>query len=234
MKTINDIDSIYEKLEGTPILKQERHIGGAKTYNCPVCDAPYKTEKGAKSHMEKASCVDMKSIYTGTSIEYHGFGLYKTVTAHFTPNARVSFPSFSKGKMYTPIMKLMTIIRYYGLYQHLNDYIGFITSKYKPKYASQVLSYAIKPANIDEFKVVMHGLDLINGSIFIEREYDNMKKDPKYFLRSLERCKFGVMDIARSNELSSLVDSLAEFPEYQERFYELIGRVSDYQTGRTV
>lgn len=232
MKAENNIDALYEKLEGEPIHVVERHEGGKNVYQCPVCKKKAKTVKGAKTHMQKAQCIDMKAIYTGTTIEYHGFGLYKTIVAAFTPNSRLSFSTFSNGKLYSPTMRVMTIVRYYGLYQHLTDYIGFIMSKHNPKHANQVMSYASKAANIEEFKVVMHGLDLINGAQYIEREYVNMKQDPLHFLRSLERCKFGLMEVTRSEELSALVEKLDEYPEYQERFYDLVEKVTNYQQGR--
>lgn len=217
-KAINKkIEELYQRYETGPVHEK----GG---FSCPVCKKQYKSLNGIESHMSKQDCIDLKAVYTGTQQEFLGFGIFKVLASTFNPSTHVTFTAFSGGNQYNSIMRLLTILNVNGIYQHWEDYLGYVMACYpKVSHTNALLKNANRQSTINDFKVVMHASDMIDDKAFLAREMDNLKSDANYFIRSLEKCKFGVMRLIDNEEVSEIMAKLEnEYPEYYLRARDLV------------
>lgn len=211
---IKDIDGLYE----AEIIEKDG------MFVCPVCNKPYKQRNSLVKHMNKKDCADYHNLYQNTVHETNGYHIYKYVLAEIAPTSRTSFATFLKSNSYNPVMKFVTFMNYYNMYEHSEMYISWITvHKQSLKYVNQVMSIAVDHDLFEKFKLDNHALGLFDSKTFIDLNYDRFLEDKEFFVRSVEKCKVGVLDILSDDRFDPIMDSLPAGLE--ERLFSYVEQV---------
>jgi uncharacterized C2H2 Zn-finger protein len=176
IKTINDVDSLYEK--------GPHHTAGG--YECPACGKTYKTSSGAIKHMSKKDCYSLVDLFKATMTEMKAYSLYKNLLSMLGKDSNNDIRGFRKSPYYNGCIRfhLMTVMNSVNETQYRDWLIEIKGLGTIPK----LLSTSIKPTTLKDFRIFLQAFDqFIDSESFYRKSSEMLIKDPQFFLRSLEK-----------------------------------------------
>lgn len=218
IKTINDVEALYEK-------GMKLHKNGL--YECPVCGKTYKTKSGADAHIAKRDCYSLQDLYKDTVHEVKAYALYREFVAELQPKSRVNIASFRKSNMYNPITRFTLFCTLHQIFSSslyvrwLNEIKGF-------EQVNLILSKGIEEPMMREFRVFLQANDLIPSESFYEKHEETLKTDDEFLVRSIETSRLGVIWYFKKLG-DDLQDRMSSLPQgYQDRVNAVCRKINEY------
>ena len=218
LKKHNDIDQLYEEDVYYSELKEK--------YICPVCGKGFQSEKGAKNHKDRRNCFNAVSLFKNTLTENKMFRIYKTFLDKGTYVSRyenVSIKNFRKEPVYKPLAKFVHFC-YKNKISSMEEYFYFIYYSNKTYSVKNTLEKGITNKWLRKFrKWLKENPELIDSDRFIEANYNKLKKDANFLIRSLQRSDvslFRLMDYIDIEEVPMHKQQLKDLKEVINEFKE--------------
>jgi len=211
LKVLNNIEQLYEQ----PLIKLDNE------WQCPVCKKIYKSEKRAKTHLEKQTCVTYQSLLKDTLLEIKIYNMYKLLIAAYNPHAKISLRSFRKSRYYKAVSKFVMFCALHEI-KDLIKYLEWINWKKEIHHMNSLLSTAIKESTLREYRLYCQTTDEIDSDPFYERYGDSLKTDPHFLTRSIEKALVSVSYLAFKEEFD-FEKTMENLPiDYKNRVKEII------------
>lgn len=183
IKTLNDLDELFQQ-------EPKKTDNG---YECPVCGKSYKGIKGITNHMKKEDCYSFLDMCKNTITETRAYVVYKELIARVNPKAKVSIVGFRKSPAYNGCCRFIMFVSLHELTDQSGVYLTWLAEIKNFNNIHALLSSAIKESFLREFRLFAQKFDqFIDSEKFYKTYRDEMIKDGKFFIRSLEKSKISL------------------------------------------
>lgn len=205
LKTLNDIDSVYDK--GLKHLKNKLMV-------CPMCEKSYSSEHAAKKHLDARSCHRMQDVIAGTVHETKAYAMYKVIISSMKPDAQISLNTFRKSPLYNPIARFTMFCSLHSIFD-ADVYLAWLNEVKGIENVNTVLKEGVREDNLREFRLFAQKYNIIPSEKIYNAYREDLLNDDDYLVRCIEKAQISLAFLA----------SQEDFP-FSERFD---GLPLDYQ-----
>jgi len=211
LKVLNNIEQLYQQ----PVIKTN------EGWQCPVCGKGYKSEKRAKTHVDKQDCVTYQSLLKDTLLEIKVFSVYKLIIAAYSPAAKVSLQSFRKSRYYKAVSKFVMFCHLHEI-KDVIKYLEWINWEKDIHHMNALLSNGVKESVLREYRMHCQVIDDIDSDAFYERNEKALKQDPQFLVRSIEKALISITYLAYKENFN-FENTMESLPiDYKNRVKEII------------
>ena len=212
LKTLNDIDAVYDK--GLKYLKNKLMI-------CPVCEKSYSSETAAKKHLEARNCHKMQDVISGTVHETKAYAMYKVIISSMKPDAKISLTTFRKSPLYNQIARFTMFCSLHSVFD-ADVYLAWLNEVKGIENVSTVLKEGVREDNLREFRIFAQKYDIIPSEKIYNAYRDDLLTDDDFLVRCIEKAQIGILFLADQPDFP-FEDRLASLPlDYQNRVEAVI------------
>lgn len=211
LKTINDIDALYDK--GLKKLKNGLLV-------CPVCEKTYSNEPAAIKHLNARSCYKMQDVISGTVHETKAYAMYKVIISSMKPTARISLSTFRKSPLYGPIARFTMFCSLHSVFD-ADVYLAWLNEVKGFENLHTVLKEGIREDNLREFRIFAQKYNIIPSEKIYNAYREDLLTDDEYLVRCIEKAQIGLVFLASRDDFpfSERFESLPL--DYQNRIKEI-------------
>lgn len=212
MRVFNDMDTIYAR----GITEQ------AGVYTCTVCQKEYKTYAGITRHFGEQNCHSYRNIFEGTATEELLYDIFKELMAIEGKHV-VSVKKFRHTRSYTIIAKFFIFCYQNGVRDHF-DYLEYVLGNTKWKVVMQGVSKGCLESVLKDYRKYRRQTpDRSRDTRFYNEHEAELREDPTFALRALERGEITVGFLFGQMDLDEFLDKCTDAEEYRfEKFLEMV------------
>lgn len=211
LKTLNDIDAIYEK--GLKRLKNNLLV-------CPVCEKTYSNEAAAIKHLNARSCHKMQDVIAGTVHETKAYAMYKVIISSMKPDAQITLNTFRKSPLYNPIARFTMFCSLHAVFD-ADVYLAWLNEVKGFENVNTVLKEGVREDNLREFRLFAQKYNIIPSEKIYNAYREDLLTDDEYLVRCIEKAQIGLAFLASRDDFpfSERFESLPL--DYQNRIKEI-------------